>query len=153
MDDLELYRRAGTACHRWRSDRDYDDLIQTAVVYGWEHPELSAGTMVWLMRARAIDWLRLRDGRTFDQRLVELPVHVSVGARDLPVSVTYGLSGRDAVMAEMLSLGYLKSEVAERLGVHPSRVSQLLSLWRRDAARRSDHPLRASPLARRSFAS
>ena len=124
----ELYRLARIACRSWRRDRDHEDLVQTAVLYGWQHPELSSATMVWRMRARCIDTLRARSSSIEREQRCATPDRVDADC--LPVSLLNGLSGRDAVVADMLAEGYSKCVVAAAVGVSPSRVSQLLSRWR-----------------------
>jgi DNA-directed RNA polymerase specialized sigma24 family protein len=64
---VDLHQLAVCACSRWWQDRDHDDLLQEAWIAGAQNTRpMSDAAMVWLMRCRAIDFLRRRDTRRND---------------------------------------------------------------------------------------
>ncbi len=135
----DLARRA---LGRFRDDRDYDDLWQEMMIVGIGLDESMPDS--WVVRTikfRAIDWLRLRDGRltpdhrrwryrpfSYD-RMVEdgwdLP---STDEMDgISPSTMLGLTGRTAVVVDLRWQGFTSREIGQMFGVTESRISQILN--------------------------
>lgn len=129
MDPRERLELARRACWKWRYDRDFDDIVSEAVIRTLD----CDGPPAYLfrrMRWRAVEHLRRRSGRNFERdhwtlQDWEVPSHEDRERVELVVTEV------EERVVRLLAEGLTKRQVAERLGVHPSRVSQHLAAIRR----------------------
>lgn len=125
---------ARQAARKWAAHSDHADLLQEARIVAWRNADAPDAHVVRLCSLRIIDCLRSWHG---DRRwavghrtIVPLERDVATMGDDLPPSVSWGLAGRHAVIADGLASGERPSDIAARLGVHPSRVSQHIAQLR-----------------------
>ena len=144
----DLYRLARVAAGPWRSLSLYEDCVQVAAVALWrsEGSGLSDGVRVVDARRRIVDDLRCTVGRPGTARHAQRSSEVSLDG--FPVDVfgvwdseslsvlveSFRPSGRERSILWRLLAGWTVTEVADELGVTPSRVSQVL----RELGRRQD---------------
>lgn len=135
MDPARCDRLARTACRRWSGHPDHADLVQEARIAIWLHGEdRSDAETVVIARRRAVDAWRIWTGHRRrghdgvdvvalddDDRVATL----AVTDADDPV-LDHGVTGRDAIIVGMLAAGYLRADIARRLGVTAGRVTQLI---------------------------
>jgi hypothetical protein len=131
---------AGIARHaaaRWRHHSYGEELEATAMFAAWRHRDEPPGLIYVAARAAMIDDLRHWTGGRYrtspgrvGQRMTSSRDDIEhyVGSQPAPErpSVAYGLEGRMAYLIDGLWEGFTKDELARLLGLHPSRVSQLL---------------------------
>lgn len=123
-----LERLARQAARRWQAHGDHADLLQECRIVAWRNAAAPDAHIVRLCSLRCVDCLRSWHG----DRRRPVPVLVPLGDNDgatvdeLAVSASWGLAGRHALIAEGLASGKRPSDIAAELGVHPSRVSQLI---------------------------
>ncbi len=106
----------------------------------WQHRHiLPDSLLVTVVRRRTIDRLRKDNGRTFRRATITTPATddlieaIAPPVDDHPNPVDgYGWMGAQLAVAEGLLAGDEKQVIAANLGVHPSRVSQILTRMRRD---------------------
>ena len=135
---------ADEATCRWTGMTDHEDLRQVARIAAWrtfDHGHRDRALVYRAARCAAIDELRRLTGHrtsTRDARRTLSIDHVTWVERagqelDEPLepSHLYGLTGRHAVIADLVGAGELHQDIATVLGVHPSRVTQLLHEMRR----------------------
>ncbi|NBW09927.1 MAG: sigma-70 family RNA polymerase sigma factor [Caulobacteraceae bacterium] len=133
-DWARLERLARRAAAKWYAHSDHDDLLQECRIAAWEHADKDDTLIVVICRRRIIDCLRSWHG---DRRrpvpvLVPLGEHDAVTVADeLPLSVSWGLAGRHAVIIDGLASGERPQDLAAVIGVHPSRVSQHIAELRK----------------------
>lgn len=138
---------ADQATSRWRQKSHHDDVSQAARIAAWRAFDRGHRDRRVIYRSAcsaAIDELRRLTGHrtsTRDARRTLSIDHVTwvepvrPDPDPLPPSQLYGLTGRHAVIADMVAAGEPKQDIATVLGVHPSRVSQLLAEMRRHIER------------------
>jgi hypothetical protein len=140
-DNDRIERIAQTAVARWRHTirpADHDDLLQEARLVVWAHLHMPDGQLVQLARWRTVDAMRRmwRSGRSHqfaDARPAGLHPDGQPHHHDPTDPVLdRGLVGRHATIAYGLAAGLTKQAVAETLGVHPSRISQILPAIRNE---------------------
>lgn len=136
MEKLEDLARMSAA--KWRQHRLYEDLLQEARCTLWQNynPHYSRGSNIWIAQKRIIDVLRQQSGRkhsrnyqqrTYDLLRIDPSLIPPLEFRDeTDIIMEIGLEGRHLVIARMLELGFPKQDIAEHLGLHPSRISQIL---------------------------
>jgi DNA-directed RNA polymerase specialized sigma24 family protein len=128
---------AATVTARWRWHPDYEDLRQVALLAAWQAGDVPTSHAGADARRAVTDELRRLGGRPGTLRYVtRLDLFGSVPdvfdrVADVAPSLLYGLEGRQAVLADALSTGAKKHEVAEMFGVSPSAVSHSLHALRR----------------------
>jgi len=127
---------ARTAWWPWRHHPDIEDIAQECRIVAWRHAEKPDAVIVTIARRRIIDCLRSwhgdrRAGRRPPPVLVPLDGHDRPTVDELPPSVSWGLAGRHAVIADGLASGERPQEIAATIGVSPSRVSQHIAELRK----------------------
>lgn len=130
MDEAEKARLIGIALNKFRIDRDYEDLRQEAYIILHKAQETYApGQIITMIRFRTIDYLRKRDGKDRQKQFLPLGDRDVVDRPELVArpSILFSLSGRSAILADMVYDGYTQEEIGKVFGVSGSRVSQLLS--------------------------
>lgn len=125
-DRARLERLAHRGAARWSSHSSHEDLVQECRIVAWRHADEPDHLILVRCRSRCIDCLRSWHG---DRRhrvptLVPLTADPGVAADELAVATSWGLAGRLAVVATALASGERPCDIADDLGVHPSRVSQ-----------------------------
>lgn len=132
------------AIHMFWRDRDFEDLKQESYISLMGMPDTwTEAKVVVMIRFRAIDWLRKRDGKKRNRSLRDQLV---LGGVDIPhdgdvflmPSVLFGLSGREGVVADLWYKGWLQDDIGKEVGVSESRVSQLLAKIRKDIRRNDE---------------
>ena len=138
------------AVGKWSWDRDFEDLKQELYICLMEFPDdWKDGKVVVFLRYRAIDWLRKRDRRYNLGHLKELlgldelfdPPSKEEG---LKPSVLLGLSGREAVIADLWYEGFDMEKIGKSLGISQSRVSQIVADIRKKVRRIDERDREAS---------
>lgn len=147
MELQRLLPLVSSALARFRLDRDYDDLAQELAIIGLKlDDEMTDGGAVRVLKLRAIDWLRRRDGRMLatgqerhNRRHISLEGLMDdpdwlLPRSELPMkpSLFLGLKGRTALIVDLRWAGYTGREIAEALGVTDGRVSQILRTVREE---------------------
>ncbi len=134
---------ADEATRRWRRQRHHDDVAQAARIAAWRTFDRGHRTRPAIYRSAhsaAIDELRRITGRRAGTRAARITTsidHISYvetpgdDPDPIPPSLQYGLTGRHAVIVDLVAAGELRQDIAAELGVHPSRVTQLLREVRR----------------------
>lgn len=129
-----LERLARQAARKWSAHGDHADLLQEARIVAWRHADEPDAVIRWRCSCRIIDCLRSWHG---DRRhavghrtIVPLEHDIPTMGDDLPMSLQLGIAGRHAVIADGLASGERPSDIAARLNVHPSRVSQHIAQLR-----------------------
>ena len=133
-----LTRLVVIAGRSWRSHRLWPDLRQEGLVVAWQNRDLSDAFIITKARSRMIDVARRELGRNdgrprrHELLVIDAAPDTFVAACVDPVDpvLEWDLSGRKRVIAEQLIDGATKQEIAAEIGVSPSRVSQLLAVWR-----------------------
>lgn len=137
-------RIADDATSKWRAKPHHEDINQVARIAAWETYERghrASGAIYRLARRAAIDELRRLTGRMAAR---ELRRHLSIDHETFveapgqyldPVDQTlpselFRLTGRQAVIADLFATGHRQGEVAAALGLHTTRVAQLLPALR-----------------------
>jgi DNA-binding NarL/FixJ family response regulator len=134
---MESWQRvARSVSWKWRRHSLAEELEATAAFAAWQHRDDHPSLMVTAARSAMIDELRRCTGgrRTSARRRGHAATFpsdrndfaASTDHEPFSPATLYGLRGRMAVIANALALGESKVEIARRLGVTPSRVSQLI---------------------------
>lgn len=140
-DRLEGLARQSAS--QWRKHWLYQDLLQEALLAAWQNEDEPDAHIVRIGRNRVVDAVRVMLGRTGTHKFHGLTGQT--GVEDWHETlVTYddsydaalelGVSGRDALIVEMLAAGARRTDIAEVLDVCPARVSQLVGSLRRRLA-------------------
>ena len=133
MIDVERCDRLARKACRGLYGEDLEDLLQEARLAVWQAGDVSDALAILIARRRTIDaWRKMTGYRSKSRRrrrtesldVEGVPVPTAEDHR-LPAS-DMGLTGRQAVLVDGLALGFRRCELADMLGVTPSRVSQLL---------------------------
>lgn len=141
-----IERLAQIVSAKWRSHPLHPDLLQEMRLYVWQNREKDDRLIQWMGKHRAIDFLRQTDGRKGKPDYLRRERHAlpgedfifdhagaTVDQRDTIMEL--GLTGRHELIARMIEVGYQKQEIAEAMGLHPSRVSQILGEMRYEVTR------------------
>lgn len=134
---------ADDATCRWTGMTHHEDLAQVARIAAWrtfDHGHRQRAVLYRSAKFAAIDELRRLTGHRTSTRNVRRTLSIDHATWVEPArpdpdpllpSQQYGLTGRHAVIADMVGAGELHQDIATVLGVHPSRVTQLLHEMRR----------------------
>jgi DNA-binding transcriptional ArsR family regulator len=127
---------------KWRRHSYGEELESTALLATWKHRHESPTLMAIAAESAMIDDLRKWTGGRYANSPGRVGFKMTSPREDIDhyagetldldrPSVSYNLKGRMAFIADGLSVGMTKDEIARHLGVHPSRVSQLLRKLRK----------------------
>jgi hypothetical protein len=133
----EWEKQANKAASRWYGHELYADARSAAFSAAWHNRDEPVRVIKHLCKIAIIDEFRLLNGRpgsalyeglqkTYTDEhgiLTRVPME---SADSIPPSLSYGLTGQLALIADRLSEGHHKCDIAAELGFHPSRVSQLI---------------------------
>jgi DNA-binding CsgD family transcriptional regulator len=138
---------AKKAVSQWRYYSYGEEVEASAMYAAWKSRDQQGNFIYMKARSAGIDELRRWTGReTSSKRKVKdltfassdmfddgyLSSLATYDTESLSVVNIYNFKGRLAIIAQMLSEGETKAAVADRLGLHPSRVSQLLKDLRKE---------------------
>ncbi len=125
------------AVSKWHFSNVYDDLVQIARIAYWEscNEDDPDYVMVTKVRRRTIDgWRRLSGRSKYRFECVEIPeekYHPAIMDQEYFSIECLNLPEKHSLVVSYIASGLLKSEVAELLGITPSRISQILAETRR----------------------